>query len=446
MQMWHLMKLLAAVLLLTATVLVPTAGATFFPPVNVSGATVDAFDPQVAMDVDGDAVVVWKGSDGTNFRIRARARSATGTFGPVQPLSLAGQDALDPQVAVDADGDAIFVWERSDGTNSRIEARSRSAAGTLGPIQILSAAGQDAFDPQVAVDTDGDAVAVWRRFDGANYRIQARALSVTGALGSVQTLSAATRDALNPQVAIDPSGNAVVVWQRFDGTNVRISARARAATGGLAAAQVLSAAGQDAFDPQVGVDQDGDAVIVWVRLGENAQCNGSPCGRIQARSRSAAGTLGSVQTLSAAGRNGEGPQVALEADGDAVAAWLTTEINGSSIRRFETSFRSAGGSFGGYTALTATGEPAFPPQLAMSPAGDAVLTWSRILGVFSCCYRAQASARPAGGAFSPSIQTLSNAGQDAFDPQVAVDSTGDALAVWERFDGANWRIQAATGP
>jgi hypothetical protein len=45
----------------------------------------------------------------------------------------------------------------------------------LGPIQTLSGAGQDAFAPQVAVDSGGNAVAVWRRFDGTNFRVQAAA-------------------------------------------------------------------------------------------------------------------------------------------------------------------------------------------------------------------------------------------------------------------------------
>ena len=32
----------------------------------------------------------------------------------------------------------------------------------------LAVAGQDALDPQVGVDADGDAVVIWRRLDGAN--------------------------------------------------------------------------------------------------------------------------------------------------------------------------------------------------------------------------------------------------------------------------------------
>ena len=66
---------------------------------------------------------------------------------PIQTLSAGGQDAENLQLALDATGDAVLVWQRSDGANVRIEARARRAAGVLGPVRTLSAAGQGASDP-----------------------------------------------------------------------------------------------------------------------------------------------------------------------------------------------------------------------------------------------------------------------------------------------------------
>ena len=77
-------------------------------------------------------------------------------------LSQAGQSATNPQVAVDADGNAVFTWARSDGTNTRVQTRTRSATGVLSAVQTLSSSGQDASLPQVAVDADGNAVFTWR--------------------------------------------------------------------------------------------------------------------------------------------------------------------------------------------------------------------------------------------------------------------------------------------
>jgi hypothetical protein len=51
----------------------------------------------------------------------------------------------------------------------------RSSSGVLKALQTLSAAGQNAMAPAVAVNQGGNAVATWRRFDGTNNRIQAAA-------------------------------------------------------------------------------------------------------------------------------------------------------------------------------------------------------------------------------------------------------------------------------
>jgi hypothetical protein len=45
------------------------------------------------------------------------------------------------------------------------------------------------------------------------------------------------------------------------------------------------------------------------------------------------------------------------------------------------------------------------------------------------------------------MQTLSAAGQNVrFGAQVGMNQSGNAAAVWSRFGGVNWRIQAAAGP
>jgi hypothetical protein len=92
---------------------------------------------------------------------------------PATAISAAGHDANDPQVAVDGKENALAVWQRSDGTNSRIEAAFRPRGGTFAAAEPISAAREDAAFPQVAFDKKGNALAVWRRSDGTNVRIEA---------------------------------------------------------------------------------------------------------------------------------------------------------------------------------------------------------------------------------------------------------------------------------
>jgi hypothetical protein len=222
-------------------------------------------DPQVGVNEFADAVFVWRRSNGSNFRAQTRLRGFGGGLTPVQNLSAAGENAYEPQVAVDDTGNAVFTWRRSDGATFRIESRARSFTGSLSAVQLLSDAGQDAFSPQVDSDADGDAVFVWERFDGSVVRVQAQARSSAGTLSGVQTLSAGGQDAFAPQVSVEVDGDAVFVWERFDGTNSRIQSRTRIA-GVLGSIQNLSTAGQDAEASQVAVDLDGDAVATWQRF------------------------------------------------------------------------------------------------------------------------------------------------------------------------------------
>ena len=88
-------------------------------------------------------------------------------------LSAAGQGAFDPQVTVDGSGLATAVWYRYDGSNYIVQASTSLNGAPWSTPANLSVAGQDAFDPQVTVDGSGFATAVWYRFDGSNFIVQA---------------------------------------------------------------------------------------------------------------------------------------------------------------------------------------------------------------------------------------------------------------------------------
>ena len=132
----------------------------------------------------------------------------------MQNVSESGQHASNAELAVDPNGNAIFAWLRSDGTNTRVQARTRSAAGVLSAVQTLSASGQDASNPRVGVDAGGNAVFAWTRFGGANFRVQARTRSAAGALGAVQNVSKSGQDAVDPQLAVGAGGDAATTWTR----------------------------------------------------------------------------------------------------------------------------------------------------------------------------------------------------------------------------------------
>jgi hypothetical protein len=140
--------------------------------------------PRLDVDPNGNAVFSWVAPDSLGFiRNNTRVRSATGTLTATQVLSDPGADS--PRVGVDAGTNAVFVWTQgasgcgTPGLCYRIQTRSRSAGGTLSAVRDLSTAGQNAIEPQVGVAANGVAAADWRRFDGTTssccYRVQGAA-------------------------------------------------------------------------------------------------------------------------------------------------------------------------------------------------------------------------------------------------------------------------------
>jgi hypothetical protein len=113
--------------------------------------------------------------------LAAPAGAAPAWLSPVN-LSAVGENAEAPQVAVDPQGNAVALWERSNGTNEIIQGAVRPAGGVWQEPVSLSAAGEEAFDPQVTVDPQGNAVAVWERPNGTNEIIQGAGYDAAGPL------------------------------------------------------------------------------------------------------------------------------------------------------------------------------------------------------------------------------------------------------------------------
>ena len=82
---------------------------------------------------------------------------------------------------------------------------------------------------------------------------------------SAINISAAGEDGFQPQVGVDGSGNVHAVWTRSDGSHFRIQYSTRTANGDWSAPVNISDAGQAASEPQLDVDPSGNLLVVWTR-------------------------------------------------------------------------------------------------------------------------------------------------------------------------------------
>ncbi|MFT3863727.1 MAG: hypothetical protein QM729_05585 [Solirubrobacterales bacterium] len=273
-----------------------------------------ALGPELAIDGAGEAIAIWRRmpvSGGSSIRVSTR--SPGGRWSAPARVSRGKGDAASADLAVTPGGEAIAVWWQKDGRRSVVRASSRPRGGHWSRPVDLSVPGENAVAPRVAIDPAGEAVAVWRRFDGAHGIVQAASRPRGGGWSHPVDLSRRGRNAERPRIAIYEGGEALAVWERFDGRNELIEAASRPAGRSWSSPARLSKPGRSAHAPSLATSSSGASVVVWERSGADGPV-------IQAATRSAAGGW-SAPALVASSAGSAQPAVALGPEGEALAAW-----------------------------------------------------------------------------------------------------------------------------
>ena len=334
--------------------------------------------------------------------------------------------AYTPQIAVDSNGNALAVWSQSDSIwANRFDGTSWGSAELIETNDAGSARG-----PQIAFDSNGNALAVWWQSDGEHFSIWANRFDGSG-WGSAELIETDnTGDAARPQIAFDSNGNALAVWFQSDDAHFGFSIWANRFDGsswGSAELIETDTAGS-ARDPQIAVDSNGNALAVWYQddgahLGIWAnRFDGTSWGSAELIETDDAGTA-------------RDPQIAFDSNGNALAVWRQSDGANLSIwaNRFD-------GSNWGSAVLIETDDAgdAEHPQIAFDSNGNALAVWSQFDGSLNSIW---ANRFDGSGWGSAELIETDDAGP-AGSPQIAVDSNGNALAVWRQFDGAHFSIWA----
>ena len=135
-------------------------------------------EPQVETTGGGQAVAVWKRlvNPPGNYVIQAATRSSGGAFLPAADVATMPKSVIPNaiQIAVNANGDTAVVWTRRDPDSEEdvnatfVEASVRPAGGSFSPpvrVSLPIVEGQSAVEPSIAIDADGNVVIAWRYND-----------------------------------------------------------------------------------------------------------------------------------------------------------------------------------------------------------------------------------------------------------------------------------------
>jgi hypothetical protein len=295
----------------------------------------------------------------------------------------------------------------------------------------ISIPGTDAFNPHITVDSTGLATAVWQSFNGSHNVVQASTSQNGSSWSPPATLSEAGQNASDQDVTVDSTGLATAVWTRSNGSRVVLQASTSDNGGLWSPPATLSEAGLDAFEPQITVDNTGLATAVWVRSDDGSDSV------VQASTSQNGGLWSSPATLSGVGRNGNLPHITVDNTGLATAVW-TAVVGINSVVQASTS--DSGGTWAPPVTISEVGQDAFAPRITVDNTGLATAVWTRSDGSNNVV---QGSTSQNGGTWSSPV-TISTAGQNTDTPDLTVDATGRAAAVWIRSDGSNNVVQGST--
>jgi hypothetical protein len=318
-------------------------------------------------------------------------------------------------------------WSRRSATGGLIAAAAAAlaaapAAEGAAPwlsAQGISAAGQQATDLQVAVNPEGSAVAVWDQRAGTGFVVQAAIRPFGGTWGPPQPISGTLGGGPGlPDVAIDNEGNAVAAWNVAAPTPAGTAVQAAAlpaATGAWRPAVTLA---DEASGAQVALDGTGTAVAAWTS---------QSAGTVEARVRAAGGAVWSdAERIAPAGAGNVA--LAANAGGTFAAAWSAGTTVGTTVRP-----PSAG--WGPPQTVPGGVAPQPPLRVALDPQGNAYLLESAAPSYGQSLL--QAAFRPAAGPWG-AFQRISSTGAGPVgDVQLAVSGQGEALAAWDQPPGAS---------
>ena len=306
----------------------------------------DQSEPAISMDANGDFVVVWQseGQDGDSWGIYAQRYDSAGVAQGAEFVvnSETNTEQRNPDVEMDDAGNFVVVWQSlgQDGNGEGVYAQRFAASGVPqgSEFQVHTASSGDQANAAIAMDASGDFVVVWTSDDGGSNEILAQRFDASGvAQGAEFTVNSYTpNDQRAPDVAMDDVGNFVVAWQSLaqDGADWGVYAQRFDASGVAQGSEfrVNSTTSQEQSSPGVAMDADGDFAITWQGKPGNFD--------VFLQQYEADGTAVGVETQvnTFAGGDQLRPDIAMDADGDHFVVWegksgggSNSEVQGSHV-------------------------------------------------------------------------------------------------------------------
>ncbi|MFA5771744.1 MAG: hypothetical protein WC974_03330, partial [Thermoplasmata archaeon] len=190
--------------------------------------------PQLASDGLGGAIITWK-DERSLYNIYAQRINSAGTVQWTAngvAISTASGDKYNPQIASDGLGGAIITWQDYRSGPSAIYAQRINSTGAVqwtanGTVICAVTGGQSS--PQIVSDGSGSAIITWEDYrSSSDYDVYAQRINSAGTVqwtADGVAISTASAEQSSPQLVSDGSGGAIITWKDSRSSNYDIYAQ-----------------------------------------------------------------------------------------------------------------------------------------------------------------------------------------------------------------------------
>lgn len=300
--------------------------------------------------------------------------------------------------------------------------------------------------PKTAINANGDKVAIWYRTDEISYYGIYASASIDG--GTIKRLSSGS--ASDPRVALDDDGNAVAVWQAFDpasNSSAVWSSQYDVRNSSWNTAAIIPSM-TDVKSAQLAGNAAG-VVLAVVETEDNSSQTNVYAEHFITKPSARLGVIGSWvydQPLNFTQDSVTAPQVAVDTDGNGMAVWVQIDHNNTQMQKIWASYYDASTSTWESSELIdnpTTGYWSSEPQIAFGPSGKAIAVWSQADDINSPDKRIWSNQYTPGQGWGKPVPVETGTGYASTEPQVKIGGNGTAVCVWTRTANGLSRILAS---
>jgi hypothetical protein len=394
-------------------------------PAGAADATfADYDDLQVGAADSGEIAVVWRATEGPRMTVQAAIGTPGAPFSAPVTLGASSASATPPAVAMDAAGDVVVVWEPlqiegcvrtvcATDDSLGVFAAIRPAGGSFqDPVRLLPGQHSVHAEPMLRMNRRGDWIVVMHEGDTRVVSFGRGATPPTSPATQIPAPGFDVRDA-----AVDDAGNAT-----FAGADLEHPATiVRAADGAFGPLTVLDDATIYSFGITLGTGPAGHAVAVW-----------PAAGYLRSATRLPGGSFGAPVSSGVAAEGAAPQAIGVDGLGRTITILSPPSVSPASMA-LQARRGTVSAPFGEPATISAPGQDATGPRLAMASDGNAIVSWDEIDHPYQwpgALVEKVAIATDA-GPLSPPL-TLAHGPSSIALPAVAIDGTGRGVVIWTR--------------